>query len=66
MKRPALPLGVAAMLAVAMSAAAGGGVIYSGQRIDFALALAALVLAAWQLVIFLSRDLYYRSRLAAI
>jgi len=66
MKRPALPLGVAAMLAVAMSAAAGGGVIYSGQRIDFALALAALVLAAWQLVIFLYRDLYYRSRLAAM
>ncbi|WP_119389987.1 EAL domain-containing protein [Taklimakanibacter lacteus] len=66
MTRPALPLGVAAILAVAMSAAAGGGVIYSGQRIEFALALAGLVLAATQLVIFLYRDLYYRRRLAAM
>ncbi len=66
MKRPTMPLGVAAITALAMSAAAGGGVIYSGQRIDFALALAAIVLAATHLVIFLYRDLYYRRRLAAM
>ncbi len=66
MKQPALPLGVAAMLAVAMSAASFGGVIASGRRFEFALALAALVLAASHLVIFLYRDLYYRRRLAGL
>jgi EAL domain-containing protein (putative c-di-GMP-specific phosphodiesterase class I) len=66
MTQPALPLGVTAILAVAISAAAGAGVIASGQRIDFALALAALVLATTHFVIFLYRDLYYRRRLAAI
>lgn len=66
MKQPALPLGVAAILAVAISAAAGAGVILSGQRIEFALALAAIVLAASHLAIFLYRDWQHRRRFAGL
>lgn len=66
MTQPALPLGVAAIMAVTASAAAGAGVVASGQRIDFALALSALVLATAHFVIFLYRDLYYRRRLAGM
>ena len=66
MKQPALPLGVAAILAVAISAAAGAGVILSGQRLEFALALAALVLAASHLAIFLYRDRQHRRRFSAL
>ena len=66
MKQPALPFGVAAIMALAISAASGAGVIASGQRIDLALALAATVLAASHLVIFLYRDLYYRRRLSGL
>lgn len=66
MKQPALPLGVAAILAVAISAAAGAGVILSGQRIEFALALAAIVLASSHLAIFLYRDWQHRRRFAGL
>ncbi|QIG49137.1 EAL domain-containing protein [Nordella sp. HKS 07] len=66
MKQPALPLGVVAILAVAMSAAAGAGVILSGQRIEFALALAAIVLATAHLAIFLYRDWQHRRRFAGL
>lgn len=62
MHLPALPLGVAAILAVAVSAAAGAGVFLSGQRLELALALAALVLAFAHLVIFLYRDRQHRRR----
>lgn len=66
MKQRALPLGVAAILAVAVSTASAAGVFAAGQRIELALALAAIVLAGAHLVIFLYRDLYYRSRLAGL
>ncbi|MFZ5676756.1 MAG: EAL domain-containing protein [Pseudomonadota bacterium] len=66
MKQPALPLGVAAILAVAISAAAGAGVVLSGQRIEFALALAAIVLASAHLAIFLYRDWQHRRRFAGL
>jgi EAL domain-containing protein (putative c-di-GMP-specific phosphodiesterase class I) len=66
MKQRALPLGVAAILAVAVSAAFAAAVFAAGQRIELGLALAALVLAAAHLVIFLYRDLYYRRRLAGL
>lgn len=66
MKQPALPLGVVAILAVAISAAAGAGVILSGQRIEFALALAASVLASSHLAIFLYRDWQHRRRFAGL
>lgn len=66
MKQPALPLGVAAILAMAVSAASAAGVLAAGQRLELALALAAIVLAAAHLVIFLYRDLYYRRRLAGL
>jgi len=65
MKQPALPLGVAAIMAVAVSAASAAGVLASGRRVELALSLAAIVLAAAHLVIFLYRDLYYRHRLPA-
>jgi len=66
MKQPALPLGVAAIMAVAVSAASAAGVLASGRRVELALSLAAIVLAAAHLVIFLYRDLYYRHRLAGL
>jgi hypothetical protein len=66
MKQPALPLGVAAIMAVAMSAAGGAGVMASGQRIELALAVAAILLAASHLAIFLYRDFQYRGKLAAM
>jgi EAL domain-containing protein (putative c-di-GMP-specific phosphodiesterase class I) len=66
MKQPALPLGVAAIVAVAVSAASATGVFAAGRRLELALALAAIVLAAAHLVIFLYRDLYYRRRLAGL
>ena len=66
MKQRALPLDVAAILAVAVSAASAAGVFAAGKRLELALALAAIVLAAAHLVIFLYRDLYYRHRLAGL
>lgn len=66
MKQPALPLGVAAILAAAISAAAGAGVILSGQRIELALAFAAIVLAVSHLAIFLYRDWQHRRRFAGL
>lgn len=66
MKQPLLPLGVAAVLAVAISVAAGAGVIASGQRLDLAFALAAFLLAGSTLVIFIYRDFYYRRRFAGM
>jgi EAL domain-containing protein (putative c-di-GMP-specific phosphodiesterase class I) len=66
MKQPALPLGVAAIVAVAVSAASAAGVFAAGRRLELALAFAAVVLAAAHLVIFLYRDLYYRRRLASL
>jgi len=66
MKQRALPLGVAAIMAVAVSAASAAGVFASGQRVELALSLAAIVLAGGHLVIFLYRDLYYRRRLAGL
>ena len=66
MKQRALPLGVAAIMAVAISAASAAGVFASGQRVELALSLAAIVLAGAHLVIFLYRDLYYRRRLAGL
>lgn len=66
MKQPALPLGVVAILAVAISAAAGAGVVLSGQRIEFALALAAIVLASAHLAIFLYRDWQHRRRFVGL
>jgi EAL domain-containing protein (putative c-di-GMP-specific phosphodiesterase class I) len=56
MKQPMLPLGIAAMTVVAISVAAGVGVLASGQSLELALALAALLLAASHLVIFLHRE----------
>src|SRR5687768_9106574 len=64
MNQPTLPLGVAAIMAVAISAAAGTGVMASGQRIEVALALSAFLLAVSHLVIFLYRDFHYRGRFA--
>lgn len=66
MKQPLLPLGVAAVLAVAISIAAGAGVIASGQRLDLAFAIAAFLLAGSHLIIFLHRDFYYRRRLSGM
>jgi EAL domain-containing protein (putative c-di-GMP-specific phosphodiesterase class I) len=66
MKQPTLPLGVAAILAVAISVAAGAGVIASGQRLEIALAVAAFLLAGSHLVISLYRDLYYRRKFSGI
>ena len=66
MKQPTLPLGVAAMMAVAISIAAGAGVIASGQRLEVAFALAAFLLAGSHLVIFLYRDLYYRRKFVVV
>lgn len=66
MKQPKLPLGVAAILAVAISAAAGAGVIASGQRIELALALVAFLLAGSHLAIFLYRDLLYRQKFSGL
>jgi EAL domain-containing protein (putative c-di-GMP-specific phosphodiesterase class I) len=60
MKQPLLPLGVTAVLAVAISIAAGAGVMASGQRLELAFALAAFLLAGSHLIIFLYRDFYYR------
>lgn len=64
MKQPMLPLGVAAIMAVAISLAAGAGVLASGQRLELALAIAALLLAGSLLAIFSYRDLGYRRKLA--
>jgi EAL domain-containing protein (putative c-di-GMP-specific phosphodiesterase class I) len=64
MKQPTLPLGVAAMMAVAISVTAGAGVLASGQRFEVGLALAAFLLAGSQLVIFLYRDLGNRRKFA--
>ncbi|MGE3874821.1 MAG: EAL domain-containing protein [Parvibaculaceae bacterium] len=66
MKQQMLPLGVAAIMAVAISVAAGAGVIASGQRLELALALAAFLLAGSHLVVFLYRDLHYRRRFSGI
>jgi EAL domain-containing protein (putative c-di-GMP-specific phosphodiesterase class I) len=66
MKQPTLPLGVAAMMAVAISIAVGAGVIASGQRLEVAFALAAFLLAGTHLVIFLYRDLYYRRKFVVV
>jgi hypothetical protein len=66
MKQPMLPLGVPAMLAVAISVAAGAGVMASGQRLELALAFAALLLAGSHLAIFFYRDLGYRRSLACM
>ena len=66
MKQPMLPLGVAAIMAVAISVATGAGVMASGQRLELALALAAFLLAGSHLVIFLYRDLYYRRKFSGI
>jgi hypothetical protein len=44
MKQPRLPLGVAAMMAVAISVAAGAGILASGRDIELALAVAAVLL----------------------
>src|SRR5262245_3707179 len=66
MKQPMLPLGVAAMMAVAISVAAGVGVIVSGQRLDLAFAVAAFLLAGSHLVIFIYRDFHYRGKFATM
>jgi EAL domain len=66
MKQPTLPLGVAAMMAVAISVAAGSGILASGQRLELALALAAVLLTGSHLVIFLFRDLGYRREFAGM
>ncbi|HTN96596.1 MAG TPA: EAL domain-containing protein [Nordella sp.] len=66
MKQPALPLGVAAILALAISAAAGAGVVLSGQRIELAFAFAAIILAVSHLAIFLYRDWQHRRRFAGL
>jgi EAL domain-containing protein (putative c-di-GMP-specific phosphodiesterase class I) len=66
MKQPAPPLGIAAIMAVAISVASAAGAYASGGRLELALALAAVVLASAHLVIFLYRDLHYRRRLAAM
>jgi EAL domain-containing protein (putative c-di-GMP-specific phosphodiesterase class I) len=66
MKEPLLPLGVAAMMAVAISVAAGAGVIASGQRLDLAIALAGFLLAGALLIILLSRDAHHRRRFSGV
>jgi hypothetical protein len=66
MKQPRLPLGVAAMMAVAISVAAGAGILASGRHIELALALAAVLLAGSNLLIFLYRDLRYRREFAGM
>ena len=66
MKQPMLPLGVAAMMAVAISVAAGAGLLAYGQRLELALAFAAFLLAGSHLVIFLYRDLGYRRKFAGM
>ncbi len=66
MKHPTLPLGVAAMMAVAASVAAGAGVLASGQRLELALAFAAVLLAGSHLLVFLYRDLGYRREFAGM
>jgi EAL domain-containing protein (putative c-di-GMP-specific phosphodiesterase class I) len=66
MKQPMLPLGVAAMMAVAISIAAGAGVLASGQRLELAFAFAAFLLAGSHLVIFLYRDFGYPRKFAGM
>jgi EAL domain-containing protein (putative c-di-GMP-specific phosphodiesterase class I) len=66
MKQPMLPLGVPAMLVVAISVAAGAGILASGQGLELALAFAALLLAASHLLVFFYRDLGYRRNFACM
>jgi EAL domain-containing protein (putative c-di-GMP-specific phosphodiesterase class I) len=66
MKQPTLHLGVAAIMAVAISVAAGVGVLASGQRLDLALAFAAALLAGSHLLIFFYRDLGYHGKFAGM